>query len=62
MRSQKDPQFSSLCDRVGKGKTTEDDETFLRSRVKTCESESHNDSFKTGKLSIRISLKYLERC
>ena len=55
MRSQKDPYFSSLCDRVGKGKTTDEDENFLRSRVQTSESEKHNDSFKTGKLSIIVT-------
>ena len=55
MRSQKDPHFSSLCDRVGKGKTTDEDENFLRSRVQTSESEKHNDSFKTGKLSIIVT-------
>ena len=35
MRSQKDPHFSDLCDRVGRGKITDEDEKYLRSRVQT---------------------------
>ena len=31
MRSQKDPLFSNLCDRVGRGKITDEDEIFLQS-------------------------------
>ena len=55
MRSQKDPCFSELCDRVGRGKQTEDDEKFLKSRIKINPSESLNDSFKDGKLSIIVT-------
>ena len=33
MRSQKDPFCSDLCDRVGRGNLTEDDENYLNSRV-----------------------------
>ena len=55
MRSQKDPQFSSLCDRVGRGSITEEDETYLRSRIKKTESENLNDNFKEGKLSIIVT-------
>ena len=55
MRSQKDPCFSDLCDRVGRGKQTEDDEEFLKSRIMINPSESSNDSFKEGKLSIIVT-------
>ena len=55
MRSQKDPTFSDLCDRVGRGNINADDETFLNSRVQSTESESLNENFKTGKLSIIVT-------
>ena len=49
MRSQKDPDFSNLCDRVGRGKIVDQDEKFLKSRIRDSESEKGNESFKTGK-------------
>ena len=52
MRSLRDPHFQSLCDRVKKGEITEEDEKFLRSRIKPCESEHSNENFKLGKLLI----------
>ena len=55
MRCQNDSRFSSLCDRVARGHHTEDDETFLKSRIQSTESEDHNDSFKFGKLSIIVT-------
>ena len=55
MRSQKDPTFSDLCDRVGRGKITEEDEIYLRSRIKTTESENCNQKFKEGKISIIVT-------
>ena len=55
MRSQKDPYFSDLCDRVGKGKITDKDEEYLRSRVKKTESENDNNNFKKGNLSIIVT-------
>ena len=55
MRSQKDPFFSDLCDRVGRGKLTEEDEKYLSSRVKFNDSENDNDNFKSGKLSIIVT-------
>ena len=33
MRCQHDQQFSSLCDRVARGRITEADEVYLQSRV-----------------------------
>ena len=55
MRCQNDPLFSSLCDRVGRGKITEEDEMYLRSRVLATESENENENFKCGKLSIIVT-------
>ena len=55
MRSQKDPYFSSLCDRVGRGKIKEEDETYLNSRVQPTNSEKLNENFKNGTLSIIVT-------
>ena len=55
MRSQKDPHFSDLCDRVGRGKITDEDEKYLRSRVQKTNSEGDNENFKTGTLSIIVT-------
>ena len=45
MRSQKDPVFSSLCDRVGTNDITEDDVEYLKSRIQPCEEENFNENF-----------------
>ena len=55
MRSQADPFFSDLCDRVGRGNLTENDEEYLRSRIKFNDSENANENFKSGKLSIIVT-------
>ena len=55
MRSQKDPEFSDLCDRVGRGNLTENDKILLNSRVQFNESEMMNESFKEGKLLIIVT-------
>ena len=55
MRSQKDPNFSELCDRVGRGKISDDDEKYLQSRVLATESENSNENFKSGNLSIIVT-------
>ena len=46
MRSQKDPNFSSLCDRVGRGEINDQDEQFLRSRIQITDSEKDNEKLK----------------
>ena len=56
MRSQKDPQFSDLCDRVGRGKQTEADEKYLISRIQTNEAENCNENFKIGKILIIVTV------
>ena len=55
MRSQKDPYFSSLCDRVGRGKINDEDVRYLKSRIQNTESERCNENFKNGKLSIIVT-------
>ena len=55
MRSQKDPYFSSMCDRVGRGKINEEDDNYLRSRIQPTESEKYNENCKNGKLSIIVT-------
>ena len=55
MRSQRDPFFSELCDRVGRGNQTLNDELYLQSRVKVNESENDNEKFKNGKLLIIVT-------
>ena len=54
MRSQQDPHFCNLCDRVGMNTITEEDENYLRSRIQETPSESNNENFKLGKLSIIV--------
>ena len=55
MRSQKDPFFSDLCDRVARGTTTPSDEEYLASRIQSTPSEESNENFKYGKLSIIVT-------
>ena len=55
MRSRKDPHFSDLSDRVKIGQTTEKDHKWLSSRVQHCESEFHNESFKSGQFMIIVT-------
>ena len=55
MQSLKDPLFSDLCDRVGRGTSKESDKEYLMSRVTPCEAETDNESFKSGKLLIILT-------
>ena len=55
MRSNNDIEFSNLCDRVGRGKITEKDEQYLKSRITSTDSENYNESFKNGSLSIIVT-------
>ena len=56
MRSQQDPIFSSLCDRVARGEITEDDQKYLKARIQLTESENLNENFKNGKISIIVTV------
>ena len=55
MRSQKDPYFSDLCDRVGRGKINNEDEKYLKSLIQFNNSENSNENFKNGCLSIIVT-------
>ena len=55
MRCQHDQQFSSLCDRVARGRITEADEVYLQSRVRNTELENKNDKCKFGTLSTIVT-------
>ena len=55
MRSQKDPYYSDLSDRVKVGCITEEDKKYLQSRVVACPSENSNANFKSGKLLIIVT-------
>ena len=55
MRSQKDPYFSDISDRVRVGRVTQEDIDFFNSRVLTCASEESNENFKSGRLCIIVT-------
>ena len=50
MRSQKDPEFSDICDRVGNGSYTEHDLLYLENCVRDTDSLNFNENFKDGKV------------
>ena len=54
MRCPNDLAFAELCDRVGKGAITKDDEDFFKSRIVTgtVPSEIKNANFTSGKIAI----------
>ena len=55
MRSKEDAEFSSVCDRVGRAKITNEEKKFLRSRIQKTNIEDNNENFKTGKISIVVT-------
>ena len=55
VRSQEDPFFQSLCDRIAKDCITDDDESFLTSRIQPYPSEVSNENFKFGRLCIIVT-------
>ena len=55
MRSKCDVYFSELCDRVGRGEITSQDEEFFKSRIQPCPSEFDNENFKNGDLSTIVT-------
>ena len=54
MRSQKDPLFGEVCDRVGKGSLLPKDEKFICSLIRKTPRENDNESFKSGAVSIIV--------
>ena len=55
MRAQKDPEFASICDRVGNGKFTKSDIEYLKKCERNTENENSNDNFKDGKLAYIVT-------
>ena len=55
MRSQKDPEFSEICDRIGNGTYTNNDLSYLRQCVRNTDSENHNENFKNGNVSYIVT-------
>ena len=55
MRCPEDIEFAELCDRVGKGMITSEDEVFLRSRIVQNPSENVNDNYCSGKMAIIVT-------
>ena len=58
MRSQADVEFSDLCDRVGRGNISADDEKFLISRCQPNTAENSNENFMSGKILIIVTTNY----
>ena len=55
MRCQNDQDFAELCDRVGKGIITIDDENFFKSRIQNTPLEDDNINFMLGNISIVVT-------
>ena len=55
MRCSQDQEFNSICDRVGEGEITQQDEHFFRSRILPTTLEEDNENFKNGKLAIAVT-------
>ena len=45
MRCTSDVAYAELCDRVGKGQLTVEDEIFFKSRIIPTETEKSNENF-----------------
>ena len=55
MRSQKDPEFGEVCDKVARGNLEEKHTKYLRKLVRPCPSINDNENFKSGKVSIIVT-------
>ena len=54
MRNQRDPEFASICDRVGSGTFTDNDLQYLNNCIRDTKSENDNENFRKGKISIIV--------
>ena len=54
LRNQSDPEFATLCDRVGNGTYIEIDLKYLQSCVRDTESKNVNENFRNGKVLIIV--------
>ena len=55
MRSSTDASFAAICDRVGEGLITKEDEEFFKSRIIDCQMENDNEHFKEGTIAIVVT-------
>ena len=55
MRSKGDFKFGEVCDRIGRGTFTDEDEEYLKKLVRNCPNENDNDMFKNGKVSVIVT-------
>ena len=55
MRSKGDLKFGEVCDRIGRGTITEDDEAYLQNLVRECPNENNNEMFKDGDINIIVT-------
>ena len=55
VRSNTDPEFGDVCDRIAIGKITKEDEVYLKNLVRKSANENKNELFKTGQMSIIVT-------
>ena len=55
MRCTSDVAYAELCDRVGKGQLTVEDEIFFKSRIIPTETEKSNENFQKGLIYIIVT-------
>ena len=55
MRCASDVSYAELCDRIGKGQLTVEDENFFKSRIIPTDSENSNEHFKKGLVYIIVT-------
>ena len=58
MRSKGDIKFGEVCDRIGRGEITAEDEIYLSSLVRENPNENSNEMFKDGKISVIVTTNY----
>ena len=49
MQSKGDNKFGDVCDHIGRGEVTAEDELYLKTLVRKSPNEDINDMFKEGK-------------
>ena len=54
VRSQTDPEFGEVCDKIARGNLDEKEIQYLQKLVRPCPSTNENENFKTGKTSIIV--------
>ena len=55
MRSQTDPEFGNVCDRIARGNLEEQQVDYLKKLVRPCPGIDDNENFKSGKTSIIVT-------